>query len=858
MAVNYQKLWNILSHRGMTRSELRENAGITTNAMAKLGKNESVQVETLAKICCALDCKMDDILDINYDHYSTISLPDIDFCDFATANEYISLGVSSIKDFIWPLTRKGIKDQLIYYCSACELSYYACQELLDVLDGHGIHIDFPETIEPDLDLIPATQTLLNGVSEEDKERVCQKLFNCVYLAINNTGLSGQPLLDWLVSASECNTKYLTELGYIEARIHGDTTNFYGSAISKKSIADIYPLNLLGDIFGVGSGYCFANRLNDCVAVVEEVLDTLTEKERFWIKLKYQYGITNQSMLNALNLPNYETLLWVINNNRILNKGIRKLRHPSRAKKLFDYRKVKPYDVDYSSLGVYYDFQTEIENEIISVLESGAALSDALVKFYTPDVVEKVVQVSNKWKGVPSVAVDTMDLSWKTCAALEHANIRTLDELWFIHGKHLSLDNIEESGLGSIAGIGAQQISELLEKMARYTLLPINAADALKVVCYAENIANGDAEKPTIACCCIPHNVLRYLLSFKYRKIDDVITAFVEGNLESQIRKQAPECCTEVIDVLNQLVSNQYPVIHVDTSGFWCGVLENNPHYTLEDIRIAYLLDRPIKGNQHDLQVHISSLFPTEPNAFLLTYRTRSRSIHWIHWPARLFRNKIKSYFISKEQDTEITKAYYAYDSSDDGTQWIAAESKEDGTIKYHFFHLKDDGLHPIRNIDAKVMETIFDAISFNAELFDKTPVIKDNISGMYVEAQKNFCKLYGTHTATEEDQKFFKEFVPQVIVSKSSNVKIAEDITIDELDLTVRSYNCLKRANVRTVADILKLSGTELMAIRNMGKKSLVEIISKVEALGVSITVEVQQLYSESSKDIEQIKNQNK
>lgn len=64
MRVNYDKLWVILNERGMMKTELVRAAKISTNAMAKLGKNEDVRVEILAKICVALDCKLDDILDI--------------------------------------------------------------------------------------------------------------------------------------------------------------------------------------------------------------------------------------------------------------------------------------------------------------------------------------------------------------------------------------------------------------------------------------------------------------------------------------------------------------------------------------------------------------------------------------------------------------------------------------------------------------------------------------------------------------------------------------------------------------------------------------------------------------------------
>lgn len=64
MAVNYDKLWGILNEREMMKTELIKEAKISTNAMAKLGRNEDVRVGVLEKICLALNCKMDDILDI--------------------------------------------------------------------------------------------------------------------------------------------------------------------------------------------------------------------------------------------------------------------------------------------------------------------------------------------------------------------------------------------------------------------------------------------------------------------------------------------------------------------------------------------------------------------------------------------------------------------------------------------------------------------------------------------------------------------------------------------------------------------------------------------------------------------------
>jgi DNA-binding Xre family transcriptional regulator len=64
MAVSYKKLWKILIDRDMTKTAMRKEAGISTAALAKLGKNENINTEVLVKICAALHCDISDIMEI--------------------------------------------------------------------------------------------------------------------------------------------------------------------------------------------------------------------------------------------------------------------------------------------------------------------------------------------------------------------------------------------------------------------------------------------------------------------------------------------------------------------------------------------------------------------------------------------------------------------------------------------------------------------------------------------------------------------------------------------------------------------------------------------------------------------------
>ncbi len=67
MTYSYNRLWKLLIDRGLTKTELKSIAGVSTNIIAKMGKGEPVSMDSLAKICVALNCTLDDIVEINSD-----------------------------------------------------------------------------------------------------------------------------------------------------------------------------------------------------------------------------------------------------------------------------------------------------------------------------------------------------------------------------------------------------------------------------------------------------------------------------------------------------------------------------------------------------------------------------------------------------------------------------------------------------------------------------------------------------------------------------------------------------------------------------------------------------------------------
>ncbi len=82
----------------------------------------------------------------------------------------------------------------------------------------------------------------------------------------------------------------------------------------------------------------------------------------------------------------------------------------------------------------------------------------------------------------------------------------------------------------------------------------------------------------------------------------------------------------------------------------------------------------------------------------------------------------------------------------------------------------------------------------------------------------------------------------ETVANKATVVERAEsprdkilEMTIEELDLSVRSFNCLKRANINTVEDLISKTGEDMMKVRNLGRKSLEEVQNKLSMMGLSL-----------------------
>ena len=101
-------------------------------------------------------------------------------------------------------------------------------------------------------------------------------------------------------------------------------------------------------------------------------------------------------------------------------------------------------------------------------------------------------------------------------------------------------------------------------------------------------------------------------------------------------------------------------------------------------------------------------------------------------------------------------------------------------------------------------------------------------AGILVMHLKLFQSMDGLPEEIEEEEATFPEEV------EDDTSKVLE-MTIEDLDLSVRSFNCLKRANINTVADLAEKTEDDMMKVRNLGRKSLEEVKKKLEELGLAL-----------------------
>ena len=139
---------------------------------------------------------------------------------------------------------------------------------------------------------------------------------------------------------------------------------------------------------------------------------------------------------------------------------------------------------------------------------------------------------------------------------------------------------------------------------------------------------------------------------------------------------------------------------------------------------------------------------------------------------------------------------------------------------------------PIKRVNFNVENTrvgqITDYDKLSLEVWTNGTIMPDEAVSLSAKILIEHFKLFMTLTDHANNV--------EIMVEKEEDKKEKVlEMTIEELDLSVRSYNCLKRAGINTVQELTERSMDDMMKVRNLGKKSLEEVEQKLDALGLSL-----------------------
>lgn len=139
---------------------------------------------------------------------------------------------------------------------------------------------------------------------------------------------------------------------------------------------------------------------------------------------------------------------------------------------------------------------------------------------------------------------------------------------------------------------------------------------------------------------------------------------------------------------------------------------------------------------------------------------------------------------------------------------------------------------PVKKVNFKVENTrvgqITDYDKLTLEVWTDGTIKPDEATSLGAKILNEHLNLFITLTDHVNDV--------EIMVEKEEDKKEKVlEMTIEELDLSVRSYNCLKRAGINTVEELTQKSEEDMMKVRNLGKKSLEEVQQKLEELGLSL-----------------------
>lgn len=169
---------------------------------------------------------------------------------------------------------------------------------------------------------------------------------------------------------------------------------------------------------------------------------------------------------------------------------------------------------------------------------------------------------------------------------------------------------------------------------------------------------------------------------------------------------------------------------------------------------------------------------------------------------------------------------------DHGRGYVSAEKNKEYTENQVNMLAVDSDFSPVTKVNYKVENTRVGQITD----FDKlTLEVWTNSVISASDAVSLAAKVMNEHLSLFIDLSEKAKNAEIMVEKEESRTITALRMTIEELDLSVRSFNCLKRAGINTVEDLINKSEEDMMKVRNLGRKSLDEVVGKIASLGLAL-----------------------
>lgn len=274
-------------------------------------------------------------------------------------------------------------------------------------------------------------------------------------------------------------------------------------------------------------------------------------------------------------------------------------------------------------------------------------------------------------------------------------------------------------------------------------------------------------------------------------------------------------------------------------------LENVDGATLDDIRNSCLYEKSLSWkNKLSGEVAIFNwdtckdgycfqrLFDidTLPTNLIL----KANDFGWCQWPVGLLMGSTSEPLFPNCPEASIYKAFFSANTVRPHYLLAVGQSSDD-VKSFALFGFSDGNLSRVQ-IDAGILKNLYRIIEESHSDSENT----ENLRILYVVEQQ-YCELQLRRGSEPREKEYYKMFL-ELLKEKISVLPPKRrgpylDLTIEELDLSVRAYNCLKRSNINTLCDLMSMTEDDLIKVRNLGRKSAEEVLGKLRALGIELKV---------------------